>query len=61
VKKIARMATDGERPLRPIKITHIEIRKGGGASNPNATKAVPKAAPGTKRSTTTKKPSQAQQ
>jgi len=25
VKKIARMATDGERPLRPVKITHIEI------------------------------------
>ncbi|HXM10675.1 MAG TPA: peptidylprolyl isomerase [Terriglobales bacterium] len=25
VKKIARMATDGERPLRPIKINHIEI------------------------------------
>ncbi len=27
VKKIARMATDGERPLRPIKITHIEIHR----------------------------------
>jgi len=25
VKKIARMATDGERPVRPVKITHIEI------------------------------------
>ncbi len=31
VKKIARMATDGERPLRPVKITHIEIH-GAGAS-----------------------------
>jgi len=30
VKKIARMARDGEHPLRPVKITHIEIR--GGAS-----------------------------
>ncbi len=27
VKKIARMATDGERPLRPVKITHIEIHE----------------------------------
>jgi len=25
VKKIARMVTDGERPVRPVKITHIEI------------------------------------
>jgi peptidyl-prolyl cis-trans isomerase A (cyclophilin A) len=25
VKKIARMATDGERPLRPVKIIHIDI------------------------------------
>jgi peptidyl-prolyl cis-trans isomerase A (cyclophilin A) len=29
VKQIARMATDGERPLRPIKITHIEIHRAG--------------------------------
>jgi peptidyl-prolyl cis-trans isomerase A (cyclophilin A) len=29
VKKIARMATDGETPLRPIKITHIEIHRAG--------------------------------
>ena len=29
VKKIARMATDGERPLRPVKITHIEIHGAG--------------------------------
>src|SRR5271154_3730298 len=29
VKKIARMATDGERPLRPIKIIHIEIHRAG--------------------------------
>src|SRR5207244_11595493 len=31
VKKIARMATDGERPLRPVKIAHIEIQRGGAA------------------------------
>src|ERR1700689_4299434 len=29
VNQIARMATDGERPLRPIKITHIEIHRAG--------------------------------
>jgi peptidyl-prolyl cis-trans isomerase A (cyclophilin A) len=36
VKKIARMARDGEHPLRPVKITHIEIRGGAGpaAANP---------------------------
>src|SRR5271155_5967911 len=28
VKKIARMGTDGERPLRPVKITHIDIHRG---------------------------------
>jgi peptidyl-prolyl cis-trans isomerase A (cyclophilin A) len=39
VKKIARMATDGERPLRPVKITHIEIHRGG------ATTAKPAAKP----------------
>jgi peptidyl-prolyl cis-trans isomerase A (cyclophilin A) len=32
VKKIARMATDGERPLRPIKITHIEIHRAGASA-----------------------------
>jgi peptidyl-prolyl cis-trans isomerase A (cyclophilin A) len=32
VKKIARMATDGERPLRPVKITHIDIHRAGTAS-----------------------------
>jgi peptidyl-prolyl cis-trans isomerase A (cyclophilin A) len=31
VKQIARMATDGERPLRPVKITHIEIQRGAAA------------------------------
>ena len=35
VKKIARMATSGETPLRPVKITHIEIR-GAPASTANA-------------------------
>jgi peptidyl-prolyl cis-trans isomerase A (cyclophilin A) len=32
VKQIARMATDGERPLRPVKITHVETHRGGTAS-----------------------------
>ena len=41
VKKIARMATDGERPLRPVKITHIETH---GAGAPTA-KATPKPKP----------------
>jgi len=41
-KTIARMATDGETPLRPIKITHIEIH-GAGAS---AAKAPPKSSAG---------------
>jgi peptidyl-prolyl cis-trans isomerase A (cyclophilin A) len=27
VKKIARMATDGERPVNPVKITHIDIHR----------------------------------
>ncbi len=36
VKKIARMATDGERPLRPIKVTHIEIHRAGVTAKPAA-------------------------
>jgi hypothetical protein len=32
VKKIARMGTDGERPLHPVKITHIEIHHAGAAA-----------------------------
>jgi peptidyl-prolyl cis-trans isomerase A (cyclophilin A) len=48
VKQIARMATDGERPLRPVKITHIEIHRG----------AVAKAATGAKPATAAKKPTQ---
>jgi peptidyl-prolyl cis-trans isomerase A (cyclophilin A) len=32
VKKIARMATDGERPLRPVKITHIETHHTGASA-----------------------------
>jgi len=32
VKQIARMATDGERPLRPVKIKHIEIQRGAAAA-----------------------------
>jgi len=42
VKKIARMGTDGERPLHPVKITHIEIHHAG-ASAPK-TPAKPAAA-----------------
>ena len=41
VKKIARMATDGEKPLRPVKITHIEIH---GAATPAKTASSHKAA-----------------
>jgi peptidyl-prolyl cis-trans isomerase A (cyclophilin A) len=36
VKKIARMAKDGERPLRPVKITHIEIQNASAAPKPAA-------------------------
>jgi peptidyl-prolyl cis-trans isomerase A (cyclophilin A) len=46
VKKIARMATDGEKPLRPIKITHIETHRAGAAA----------AKPVHKPATTAKKP-----
>jgi cyclophilin family peptidyl-prolyl cis-trans isomerase len=53
VKKIARMATDGERPLRPVKITHIEIRQA------SATAARP-AVPGAKPTPHVKKPAQPQ-
>jgi peptidyl-prolyl cis-trans isomerase A (cyclophilin A) len=34
VKKIARMARDGERPVRPVKITHIEIQNAPVAPKP---------------------------
>jgi len=44
VKKIARMATSGETPLRPVKITHIEIHAAGTAS----AKEMPKPPAGTK-------------
>ena len=57
VKKIARMATDGERPLRPVKITHIEIQRGAAGA---ATSAAPKPA-GAKPSAHVKKPTQSQQ
>jgi peptidyl-prolyl cis-trans isomerase A (cyclophilin A) len=40
VKKIARMATDGERPLRPIKITHIETHRGVSSTAKPASKPV---------------------
>jgi cyclophilin family peptidyl-prolyl cis-trans isomerase len=36
VKKIARMAKDGERPVRPVKITHIEIQNAPAAPKPPA-------------------------
>ncbi|MGA7632026.1 MAG: peptidylprolyl isomerase [Terriglobales bacterium] len=42
VKKIARMATDGERPLRPIKITHIEVHRA--STTAHKTTAKPSAA-----------------
>lgn len=62
VKQIARMATDGERPLRPVKITHIEIRGGAAAAKPAAPKPVaPKSATGTKPTAAVKKPTQPQQ
>ncbi len=41
VKQIARMSTDGERPLKPIKITHIETHHTGAAPAKPATKATP--------------------
>jgi peptidyl-prolyl cis-trans isomerase A (cyclophilin A) len=50
VTKIARMATDGEKPLRPVKINHITIVKGGAAP---ATKP---AAPTAKKPAATQKP-----
>jgi peptidyl-prolyl cis-trans isomerase A (cyclophilin A) len=46
VKQIARMATDGERPLRPVKITHIETHHAG-VTAPKPT--VPKPSAGTKK------------
>ena len=42
VKQIARMATDGERPLRPVKINHIEIHRAAATPRP-ATKTKPSA------------------
>ncbi len=53
VKQIARMATDGERPLRPVKITHIEIQRGAAAA---AKPAVPKPAAGAKAPAPKKQP-----
>jgi peptidyl-prolyl cis-trans isomerase A (cyclophilin A) len=46
VKKIARMGTDGERPLHPVKITHIEIRAAGAST----AQAEPKPSAGVKKS-----------
>src|SRR5438477_11298172 len=57
VKNIARMATDGETPLRPVKITHIEIQHGGAAARPPS----PRPAAGAKSSVNVKKPAQPQQ
>ena len=47
VKKIARMATDGERPLRPVKITHIDTHRAGASTTKPAT--APKPSAGTKK------------
>jgi peptidyl-prolyl cis-trans isomerase A (cyclophilin A) len=46
VKKIARMTRDpsDDRPFHPVKITHIEIRRGGAATPKPATKPKPSAA-----------------
>lgn len=46
VKKIARMTRDpsNDRPFHPVKITHIEIKKGG-AATPKPTPAKPAAKP----------------
>jgi peptidyl-prolyl cis-trans isomerase A (cyclophilin A) len=44
VKKIARMATDGERPLRPVKITHVEIHRAGVSTTRPAAAPKPSAA-----------------
>jgi peptidyl-prolyl cis-trans isomerase A (cyclophilin A) len=43
VKQIARMATDGETPLRPVKITHIETHHTGAAAAKPAAKPAPQA------------------
>jgi peptidyl-prolyl cis-trans isomerase A (cyclophilin A) len=47
VKKIARMAKDGERPLRPVKITHIETHRAGAATT--RPDGAPKPSAGTKK------------
>ncbi len=49
VKKIARMATDGERPLRPVKITHIDVHRPGASGTKPA--AAPKPSAGVKKPT----------
>jgi peptidyl-prolyl cis-trans isomerase A (cyclophilin A) len=36
VKKIARMSTNGETPIHPVKITHIEIQNSAAAPKPSA-------------------------
>jgi peptidyl-prolyl cis-trans isomerase A (cyclophilin A) len=46
VKKIARTATNGERPLRPVKITHIDIHRAGAST---AKPAAPKPSAGVKK------------
>jgi peptidyl-prolyl cis-trans isomerase A (cyclophilin A) len=51
VKKIARMPKDGERPLRPIKIIHIEIHRAGTAPAKPATKPAAKPAASPKKPT----------
>jgi peptidyl-prolyl cis-trans isomerase A (cyclophilin A) len=48
VKQIARMGTDGERPLHPIKITHIEIHHAGASAKSST---APKPSAGTKKTT----------
>jgi peptidyl-prolyl cis-trans isomerase A (cyclophilin A) len=50
VKKIARMATNGETPVHPVKITHIEIHRAGAATAEPA--AAPKPSAGAKKQPT---------
>ena len=57
VKKIARMATDprDDRPFHPVKITHIEIKRGGASTAPKTPAKAPAKTPA--KPATTAKPS----
>ena len=51
VKKIARMTRDpsNDRPFHPVKITHIEIKRGAAAATPPAVRTTTKPAAGVKK------------